>query len=134
MGNYFSRQNKESIEIINEIDHVHVIVSNSDKKNESGCVNNDETVQVNQGNSNKVEVGNILNDHDHEKKIASNEIDTNNQEDKNNKISQPNNIFNGFNEFNEFNEFNGFNGLNDIVCKKNLKKRKCKKNKKKHLQ
>ena len=68
MGNYFSRQNKESIEIINEIDHVRVIVSNSDKKNESGCVNNDETVQGNQGNSNKVEVGNILNDRDHEKK------------------------------------------------------------------
>jgi hypothetical protein len=106
MGNYFSRQNKESIEIINEIDHVHVIVSNSDKKNESGF----------QDNSNKIEVGNVLNDH--EKKIASNELDTNNQ-NKNNKISQSDNIF---------------NGLNDIVCKKNLKKRKCKKNKKKHLQ
>jgi hypothetical protein len=116
MGNYFSRQNKESIEIINEIDHVHVIVSNSDKKNESGCVNNNETVQDNQDNSNKIEVGNVLNDH--EKKIASNELDTNNQ-NKNNKISQSDNIF---------------NGLNDIVCKKNLKKRKCKKNKKKHLQ
>ncbi len=41
MWNYFSRQNKESIEIINEIDHVRLIVSNSDIKNEGGCLKNE---------------------------------------------------------------------------------------------
>ncbi len=111
MGNYFSRQNKESIEIINEIDHVHVIVSNSDKKNESSDVNNqgDQHNQHNQNNQN-----NALNDD--EKKTASNKLETNSQ-DKNNNISQI-----------------VFNKHNDIIFKKNLKKRKCKKNKKKHLQ
>lgn len=103
MGGYFSRQNNESIEIINEIDHVHVIVSNSDKKNEScGGADNqtDQTVQDSQdsqGNqdsqNNQDSQGNVL-------KTASIELDTN----------------------------------NDTICKKNLKKRKCKKNKKKHLQ
>jgi hypothetical protein len=119
MGNYFSRQNKESIEIINEIDHVHVIVSNSDKKNESGTVNN-QTVQDSQDSQdsqcnqdNQGNQCNVLNDH--EKKPASIELDTNNQ-DKNN------------------NSQIDFNKYNDIICKKNLKKRKCKKNKKKHLQ
>ena len=118
MGNYFSRQNNESIEIINEIDHVHVIVSNSDKKNESGggAVNN-QTVQDSQDNQgNQDNQDSVLNDH--EKKLASIELDTNNQ-DKNNNISQI-----------DFNKYN----YNDTICKKNLKKRKCKKNKKKHLQ
>lgn len=118
MGGYFSRQNNESIEIINEIDHVHVIVSNSDKKNEScgGAVNN-QTVQDSQDNQcNQDSQCNVLNDH--EKKPASIELDTNNQ-DKNNNISQI-----------DFNKYN----YNDTICKKNLKKRKCKKNKKKHLQ
>ena len=121
MGGYFSRQNNESIEIINEIDHVHVIVSNSDKKNEScGGADNqtDQTVQDSQdsqGNqdsqNNQDSQGNVL-------KTASIELDTNNQ-DKNNNISQI-----------DFNKYN----YNDTICKKNLKKRKCKKNKKKHLQ
>ena len=50
------------------------------------------------------------------KKTALNEVDTN-QQNKNSQILQID-----------------FNKYNDIICKKNLKKKKCKKNKKKHLQ
>ena len=116
MGNYFSRQNKESIEIINEIDHVHVVISSFDKKNESGGVENEtvQDIQDIQDNSNKVKVDNLLNEN--EKKTALNEVDTN-QQNKNSQILQID-----------------FNKYNDIICKRNLKKKKCKKNKKKHLQ
>lgn len=61
MGNYFSSQKEESIKIINEVDHVHVIVSNSDSKNEIDKINGvkDETIQ---DISNNFQVDNSLSD------------------------------------------------------------------------
>ena len=35
MGNYFSSSNTESITIINEIDHVHVVMSDSTNENKN---------------------------------------------------------------------------------------------------
>jgi hypothetical protein len=117
MGNYFSSQKEESIKIINEIDHVHVIVTKSDLKNEMDETSGvkDETIQ---DTLNNVEVN--------EKKTELIDIDTK-YHDKNNKFLQLNETF------------NDFNALNDVIFKKNLKKNKCKKNKckknkKKHLQ
>lgn len=61
MGNYFSSQKEESIKIINEVDHVHVIASNSDSKNEIDKINGvkDETIQ---DISNNFQVDNSLSD------------------------------------------------------------------------
>ena len=109
MGNYFSRQGdesiKETINISNETDHVHVTVSNATK---TGVINtnenrdeNNEAVQVAQECLDKLDVVNFLKP---QIKITyNNELD-----------NQDNN--------------------HEIIYKKKLKKRKCKKNKKKHLQ
>lgn len=115
MGNYFSSQKgekEESIKIINEVDHVHVIVSNSDLKNEIDETNDlkDGTIQdISNSNSNHFQVDNALT-----KKID-NELDTLLQCDIQKK---------------KYND----NIFNKTIYKKNIKKRKGKKNKKRHLQ
>ncbi len=102
MGNYFSSsQKKESIKIINEIDHVHVIASGSEV---SDCVKQCDGIKYeneNESNETMGVIGNFLNEQTH--------MQT---------------------------EFNALNVLSEnIVYKKqNMKKKKCKKNKKKHLQ
>ena len=48
MGNYFSTSNTESITIINETDHVHVVMSDSQQvTNESKNVNEEKTSIIN---------------------------------------------------------------------------------------
>ena len=123
MGNYFSSQKgekegekEESIKIINEVDHVHVIVSNSDLKNEShahaiGGLKNGTVQDI--SNSNHLQVDSALT-----KKID-NDLDTLlwcENHDDGQKKKYNDNIF------------------NKTIYKKNIKKRKGKKNKKRHLQ
>lgn len=119
MGNYFSSQKgekEESIKIINEVDHVHVIVSNSDLKNEIDEMSGlkDEKIQdISNSNSNHFQVDSALT-----KKID-NDLDTLlwcENHDDGQKKKYNDNIF------------------NKTIYKKNIKKRKGKKNKKRHLQ
>jgi hypothetical protein len=105
MGNYFSSsQKKESIKIINEIDHVHVTTSDSEV---SECVKQDDVIKnenkENESNETIGVIDNFLNEQTH-------------------MHMQP--------------KFNTLNILSENIVykKKNMKKKKCKKNKKKHLQ
>lgn len=119
MGNYFSSQKgekEESIKIINEVDHVHVIVSNSDLKNEShaiGGLKNGTIQDISISNSNHFQVDSTLT-----KKIDD-ELDT---------LLQCENHDDG--QKKKYND----NIFNKTIYKKNIKKRKGKKNKKRHLQ
>lgn len=114
MGNYFSSQKEESIKIINEVDHVHVIVSNSDSKNEIDKINSvkDETIQ---DISNNFQVDNSLSDRDQTKKSNDNDYDY----EHDTQLQCKNKDGDG----------------NITIYKKNMKrKQKGKKNKKRHLQ
>lgn len=69
MGNYFSSsQKKESIKIINEIDHVHVTASDSEA---SECVKQENVIkhenenEENQSNETMGVIGNFLNEQTH---------------------------------------------------------------------
>ena len=114
MGNYFSSQKEESIKIINEVDHVHVIVTNSDSKNEIDEINGlkDETVQ---DISNNFQVDNSLSD----QTKKSNDNDYDYEHDTQLQLQYKNKDGDG----------------SITIYKKNMKKKqKCKKNKKRCLQ
>jgi hypothetical protein len=105
MGNYFSSSKSESIQIINETDHVHVIVTNS-KDHEGVIEKKDEHVI-------KIEETTMLNEVNEEIMSTSN-FDDNPSNDIDEQLKPMNSC---------------------LIQKKNLKRKNKKKNKKKqHLQ
>ena len=108
MGNYFSSSKNESIQIINETDHVHVIVTNSaenlEKKDEH--ITKTEEIIVKENNQND-SVSNTLNstlNEDNESAIADADLKTTTSY------------------------------VSYVIQKKNLKKKQKKNKKKHHLQ
>lgn len=109
MGNYFSSSKSESIQIINETDHVHVIVTNSgepmEKKDEH--VTKIEESMLKEVKEND---GGVLNED--EGQVENGDCDDTLTMDANGKVNS--------------------NCIHYVIQKRNLKKKNKKKNKKKH--
>ena len=63
MGNYFSTSNTESITIINETDHVHIVMSDSQQvTNENKNVNEEKTSIINSYDKEELKVDTVTTD------------------------------------------------------------------------
>lgn len=105
MGNYFSSSKDESVEIINETDHIRVIVTNS--KNNDGEI-------IEKKNEHVTKTDEIIIKEDNESGSTSNVL---NEDDEG-----------------VTTHINLETNTNYVIQKKNLKRKNKRKNKKKHLQ